>query len=89
MTPAARAVEAGARAIHGVEARKAGWSLPWAEETEATRDAYRRGATLAVRAALGALAADTRTAGLRPADLLAEVETDAAGEPSGESAGAA
>ncbi len=74
MTPAARAVEVGAEAIHGAEWRKAEWSLSWAEESEGTRDAYRRDAALAMRAALGALAADPRTARLCAADLAAEVE---------------
>ncbi len=57
-SPAARAVEAGARAIHGAVWRQAGWSLAWHAETAATQDAYRRDAVLAVRAALGAFAAD-------------------------------
>lgn len=74
MTPAERAVEAGAEAIHGVETRKAGWSLAWHAEAEATREAYRRDAALALRAALGAFAADARTAGLCAADLAQEME---------------
>ncbi len=74
MTPAARAVEAGAEAIHGAEWRKAGWALAWHAETAATQDAYRRDATLALRAALGVLAADPRTAGLCATDLAAEME---------------
>lgn len=73
MTPAARAVNAAGRAIHGAEQRKAGWSLAWRAEAEATREAYRRDAEIALRAGLGALAADPRTAGLYAADLAAEL----------------
>lgn len=79
LTPAARAVEAGAQAIHAVEMRKAGWSLAWHAESAATQDAYRRDAALAVRAALGTLAADPRTAGLCVTDLAAEMEVGRAG----------
>lgn len=74
MTPAARAVEAAAEAVHGAEMRKAGWSLAWHAEAETTREAYRRGGVLAIRAALRALAADPATAVLFVSDLAAEVE---------------
>lgn len=73
MITAARAVEAGAEAIHGAEWRKAGWSLAWHEEAEGTREAYRRDAALALRAGLEAFAADPATAGLCAADLRMEV----------------
>ena len=73
MTPAVRAVEAGARAIHGAACRQAGWSLAWDDETEATREASRRDAVLALRAALGAFAVDPVTAGLCAVDLRMEV----------------
>lgn len=76
MTPAARAVEAGAEAIHGDERRKPGWSLAWHAETAATQDAYRRDAVLALRAALGAFASDPATAGLCAADLAAGMEVE-------------
>lgn len=72
-TPADRAVEAAARAIHGAAMRQAGWSLAWHAEIEATREAYWYDAVLALRAALGAFAADPATAGLCAVDLRMEV----------------
>lgn len=76
MTPAARAVEAAARAIHGAACRQAGWSLAWHEETETTREAYRRDAVLALRSALAVFAAVPATAGLCVVDLAAEMEVE-------------
>lgn len=73
MTPAERAVEAGAEAMHAAPWRRAGWALAWHAETAATQDAYRRDAVLAIRAALRAFASDPAAAGLCPADLAAEV----------------
>lgn len=74
MTPAGRAVEAGAEAIHDATWRKAGWAVAWHSETAATQDAYRQDAALAIRAALRAFASDPTTAGLCAADLAAEME---------------
>ena len=76
MTPAERAVEAGAVAIHGAVWRQATWLLAWHEEAESTREAYRQDAALAVRAALRALAADPATAGLCARDLAVELEVE-------------
>lgn len=73
MTPAERAVEAGAEAMHDAPWRKAGWALAWREESMATQDAYRQDAVLAIRAALRAFASDPATAGLCAGDLVGEV----------------
>lgn len=74
MTPAARAVEAAALAIHGTPERKAGWSLAWHAEALATQDAYRRDAVLALRAGLAELASDPATTGMCAAEMAAEME---------------
>ncbi len=74
MTPAERAVEAAAEAVHGAACRQVGWSLAWHAEAETTQDAYRLVAVLALRAGLASFAADPATAGLCAADLAAEME---------------
>ena len=66
MTPAARAVEAGARALDST----------YDDTSEWMRERLRADAAGVIAAALGALAADPATAGLCAADLAAEMEME-------------